>query len=131
MQAGLIAYNNNIADVLNDTQQKGKKANGSQALALAGGTPEDAAARAAADVTVTLSAVGIAAAATAQAFMPAGNGNAQSVQQSQPNQNTEASPAIRAYNNANQAAVNNNENMTQNQQPPKQIEKIISRLGAA
>ncbi|MGO9013705.1 MAG: hypothetical protein ACLQF0_01880 [Dissulfurispiraceae bacterium] len=133
MQASLIPNNNvaNIADVLNDTQQPGKKANRTQALAPAGGALENVPVPAVADVTVTLSAVGIAAAATAQASIPAGNGNTPAVQQSQANQNAEAAQAIRAYNNSNQAAVNNNENMTQNQQPPRQIEKIINRLGGA
>ena len=130
METGLVT-NNNIADVLSDTQQQGKKANGAQAMAPAGGGEQNIEAPVAADVIVTLSAGGITAAATAQANIPAGNGNAQAVQQSQVNQNVEAAQAIRAYNNANQAAANNNENMTQNQQPPQETQKTINRLGGA
>ena len=133
MQAAQIANNNIVAtaDILNDTQQPGKKANGTQALAPAGGVQENVPVPAAADVLVTLSAGGLAAAAIAQANIPAGNGNAQAAQQSQVNQNVETAQAIRAYNNDNQAAANNNENMTQNQQPPGQTQKTINRLGAA
>ncbi len=137
MQAGQIA-NTNVADAFNETQQQGNKANGVQALQPAGGGQQNAGAPAAADVMVTLSAGGITAAltalanaATAETNIPAGNGNAQAVQQSQVNQNVEAAQAIRAYSNASQAAANNNENMVQNQQAPQQTQKTINRVGGA
>ncbi len=131
MQTGQVINNNvtNITDLLNDTQQPGKKANGKEILAL-GGAAEENTPLAAADVTVTLSAGSIAAAAIGQLNVSVGNQNAQAVQ-SRVNQNGEAAQAIRAYNNANQAAANNYENMIQNQQPPGQTQKTINRLGGA
>ena len=130
MQAGQIA-STNVTDVLNDTQQPGKKANGTHALVATGGGEANVAAPTAADVLVTLSAASITAAATALSNISAGNRNSQAVQQSQVTQNVEAAQAIKAYSNANQVAANNNENMIQNQQPPQTTQKTINRIGGA
>lgn|GEM_PF-2541560 len=130
MQTGRIS-SNNITDVRNDLQQQGKKANSYQASAEVEDGQQTVRVTGAEDVIVTLSAGGLSAAATLQANIPAENGNSQTAaQQDQVTQNFEAAQAIKAYNNADQAAANNNDNMTQNpQQPPKQTQKTIDRLG--
>ncbi|MGD0281713.1 MAG: hypothetical protein ABSB95_05050 [Dissulfurispiraceae bacterium] len=117
---------NNITNNLGDTQHQARKAYGAQATPQAGKqvtvqTPVFG------DVRVTLSAAGRNAAAAVQGKAVASNEQTvHAVHQPSANQNAEAANAIKAYENAKQAANNTKQNPQAGQ-----TQKAISRLGGA
>jgi hypothetical protein len=119
---------NNIINVLSDPQQQkqAKKSTGAQVLPQAGkqGSRIETVGG---DVKVTLSAGGRAASAVKE-NVPAGNGNAQTVQRALGNQGIESARAIKAYENLNQTAANSTKTM---QNPPQHTQKTINRISGA